>query len=75
MALYRIEVQREVCVGDGLCREIAPGTFDLDGEGCCVVLDPAGDPPRDILQAARECRCQAIILYDAATGQRVFPPS
>lgn len=73
MTRYKIEVIRDCCVGDGLCCDIAPKTFKMDDEDRCVVVDPAGDPPEDILRAAEECLTDAIVLVDAQTGERVCP--
>jgi ferredoxin len=74
MQKFRIDINREQCVGDGLCRETAPDTFDSDPEGKSVVIDPQGDEPQYIQDAAEECRLSAITLTDAKTGKRVWPP-
>ena len=73
MIKYKIVVNQEACVGDGLCREKAPATFELDDRGKCMVKDPEGDSARDIFSAARACRVYAITLYDDPTGQKVYP--
>jgi ferredoxin len=73
MAEYRIEIDQDLCVGDGLCREIAPDTFDLDEDSRCVLKNADGDPSEDVLHAARECLTKAIVLYDVRTGDRVYP--
>ena len=73
MAPYRIEVDRDVCVGDGLCCEEAPSTFKRDAEVKVYVDDPCGDPAENILAAARCCRLDAISLHDAETGARIWP--
>lgn len=71
---YRIEVDSETCVGDGLCCETARDTFELDCDRCCIVSNPNGDPDEDILKAARECQMQVIRVFDADTGRQVYPP-
>ena len=73
MAKYKIEIIRDACVGDGLCCEIASKTFEMDGEDCCKVIDPDGDPPEDILRAAKECLTDAIVLVDEQTGETICP--
>ena len=73
MAKYRIEIDREACIGDGLCAEEAPGTFEMDDEEIAVVINPEGDDPDTILAAAEACPSEAIILYDAETGDKVWP--
>jgi len=73
MVKYKIEINRDACVGDKFCCEEAPDTFDLDAEGKAVVTDAQGDPPEDVYSAAQGCRLAGIILYDAETGERVWP--
>ena len=69
----RIEIDRDECLGDGLCCDDAPGTFELDAEDKAVVIDPAGDPPEAVLEAAKGCPCDAIALIDPATDAKVWP--
>ena len=73
MPSYRIVVNRELCVGDGLCREGADGTFRIDKELRCAVRDAKGNAPEDILFAAWNCPNGCISLYDNATGEKVWP--
>ncbi len=73
MASYRISIDREACVGDRLCCETAPDTFDMDEDGKSVVKNPEGDPPKIVLAAAMSCRLQAISLFDAVTAEKVWP--
>ena len=73
MAKYKIDIDREECIGDRLCSEEAPGTFDVDDEGKGIVTDPQGDPPEDILAAAKCCPLDAITLHDMKTGEQVWP--
>ena len=73
MRKYKIHIDRELCGGDKRCSEEAPGTFQMDDEGKSVVVDPEGDPSRDILSAARHCNMEAINLFDAETGEKVWP--
>jgi ferredoxin len=68
MPRYRIVVDRERCVGDGLCRERADGTFDIDKELRCAVRDAKGSSPEDVLFAAWGCANGCIALYDEETG-------
>jgi ferredoxin len=73
VAKYRIEIDRDACIGDGVCADEAPGTFEMDDEEIAVVIDPEGDDPDTILAAAEACPSEAIILYDAETGDKVWP--
>ena len=73
MAKYKIEVDREECIGDNLCVEEAEGTFEMDDEDIAIVINPEGDDPDTILEAAKSCPVDAIILHDAETGEKVWP--
>jgi ferredoxin len=73
MPKYKIHIDRELCGGDKRCSEEAPATFQMDGEGKSVVINHEGDPCRDILRAARNCNMEAITLFDAETGRKVWP--
>ncbi len=73
MAKYRIEIDREACVGDGACTNEAPGTFELDGENVAKVTNPDGNSPEEILSAAQSCPTDAIRLFDAQSGKKVWP--
>lgn len=73
MAKYKIEVDRDLCVGDGACVNEAPQTFEMDDESIAIVRDPAGNSPDEILAAAQSCPVDAIILTDAETGEKVWP--
>jgi ferredoxin len=73
MAKYTITIDGDACVGDKMCCEEAPGTFEVDQDGKVVVTNPEGDPPEDILSAAKSCILQAITLHDTETGERVWP--
>lgn len=72
MPKYKIEIDRDECLGDGLCCDDAPCTFEMDDD-VAVVKDPAGDTPEEILEAARNCPVDAITLIDADTGEQVWP--
>jgi len=56
-----------------VCLEEAPNTFEIDDEGIVFVVDPEGDDPDEIYAAAEACPTEAIILYDAETGEKVWP--
>lgn len=60
----QIRIRRSDCCGNGLCLEIAPAVFALDGRHKCTVLDPEADTPEKVLEAAEACPCQAIEVLD-----------
>ena len=63
----RIKVDRDLCQGHGVCREEAPGVFDIDpAEKRVVVLQE--EPPDDLLEqvkaAVKYCPTRALVLED-----------
>jgi ferredoxin len=73
MAKYKIEVDRDLCVGDGACVNEAPDSFEMDDETIAVVTNPEGNTPEEILAAAQSCPVDAIILHDADSGEKIWP--
>jgi len=73
MAKYRIVINRERCIGDGLCHEGAHHTFEIDKDLRCAVKDARGDSPEDILFAAWNCANGCITLFDKDSGEKVWP--
>ena len=59
-----IKVDRDLCMGSGMCIVYAPGTFAHDDETKAVVVDPAGDPIESIRNAVQACPTSAISLTD-----------
>jgi len=57
-----VELARDVCVGSGYCRRLAPEVFDLDDEGLGVVLTP--HPSGSSAAAAREAElsCPSLAI-------------
>ncbi|MDP2812224.1 MAG: ferredoxin [bacterium] len=68
----KIEVDRELCTSVATCIAVAPNTFELDEEGIAIVKNPKGDTEETILQAAKSCPVNAIIIYDDA-GKQIYP--
>ena len=56
----RVTVDREVCLGSGLCTTYAPGTFSQDEQAKVVVAVPVGDSIDAIQTAAEACPMSAI---------------
>lgn len=72
MPFKSIEVDREKCISAASCVAVAPEVFELDDEGKAVVKNPTGDPDEAILDAARACPTQAIIVTDES-GKQLVP--
>lgn len=63
-----VAVERELCIGSGMCVVYAPGTFAHDEQAKVVVLDPAGDPVDVISTAVEACPTAALRLVPDETG-------
>lgn len=59
-----ITVDRELCMGSGMCIVYAPATFAHDDETKAIVVDPNGDPIESIRNAVQACPTSAIRLVD-----------
>jgi ferredoxin len=53
-------VNRDLCMGSGMCLVYAPHTFAHDGMTKAVVIDPDGDPIEDIHNAVEGCPMGAL---------------
>jgi ferredoxin len=75
----RILVNEGICVANTVCVGIAPKVFQLEPEkkGALApkvkVIDPYGADNDTIIEAAKMCPTQAIMIEDAITGERIFP--
>jgi ferredoxin len=60
--MARVEAIHTMCLGHGMCEEIAPEVFRVDKWGCVEVLD--GDVPPELVARARDAvyRCPAKAL-------------
>ena len=57
-----VTVDRDACIGSGMCVMYAPGTFANDDEAKAVVLDPPGDPDEVVAAAVEACPMGALSL-------------
>ena len=70
---WRIEIDRDLCIGAASCVALAMKTFALDSENKAVVMEGEGDVPDMVKLAAESCPTKAIILYDDETGEQEYP--
>ncbi len=73
MAKLKIVVDEDECIGDGLCAQEAPGTFEMNDDDKAIVLNPPGDDPDTIVEAAKACPVDAIIIINEETGEQLCP--
>lgn len=68
----QIEVKRDLCITVASCVAIAPEVFELDSEGKAVIKEYKGISDEKIIEAAKSCPVNAIILKDAS-GKQIYP--
>lgn len=72
MAIKEVHVDRELCIGAASCVAVAPEVFELDDENKAIVKDKNGVDEQTLLDAAKSCPTNAIILKDE-NGKQVWP--
>lgn len=55
-----LTVDKEACIGCGLCTTIAENTFELGDDGKAEVKNPTGDSEEKIQDAIDSCPVSAI---------------
>lgn len=62
---YTVRIDRDTCIGSGMCASSAPEAFALDDENRAVVLDGISQLTDErIVEIAQMCPSGAIILVD-----------
>jgi ferredoxin len=59
---WSIVIDRERCMGSGLCITYAPGTFEHDEEARAVLRNPSTDDLDEIRAAVEACPTRALQL-------------
>lgn len=72
MAIKDIHVDRELCIGAASCVAVAPEVFEMDPENKAIIKKADGADDQTILDAAKSCPTNAIILKDE-NGKQVWP--
>lgn len=72
MAIAKITIDREKCIGAASCIAVAEKVFELDAENKAVVKDPKGADDETLLESARVCPTAAILLHDE-NGKQIYP--
>ncbi|MFJ9472086.1 ferredoxin [Streptomyces caniferus] len=71
---WRVEVDRSICIGSGMCAGTAPDGFRLDSARQSHPVAPETDADEGVLAAAEACPVEAITLTVAGSDEVVFPP-
>jgi ferredoxin len=68
---WRVTVDREVCLGSGVCAASAPEHFRLDGGRSRAIREDI-EADEIVLDVANTCPAEAITVYGPA-GHRLAP--
>ncbi len=68
----KIEIKKDLCISAASCVAIAPGVFQLDDEGKVYLVDKKGADEDTILEAAKSCPVQCIVIKDD-NGKQIYP--
>jgi len=68
----RVRIDRELCIGVSNCVAIAPTVFKLDDQNKIVILDPGSVDDETLIEAAKSCPENAIIIEDD-NGNQLYP--
>ncbi|MEV4329160.1 ferredoxin [Streptomyces sp. NPDC049597] len=71
---WRVEVDRGVCIGSGMCVGHAPDGFRLDTARQSHPRAETADASEEVLAAAENCPVEAITITLLDSGETVFPP-
>ncbi len=68
----KVKVDRELCIGVSNCVALAPTVFRLDDQNKLVVVDPDSVDEETLMEAAKSCPENAIIIEDG-DGNQLYP--
>ncbi len=62
--MSRVQVDRERCVGSGVCESLAPEVFEIDDDGVLQVHreEPTADDMDGVRDAVQSCPARALVL-------------
>jgi len=66
---YRIDVDRDTCAGSGICAGLAPEYFEMDEGHVARPVREVTDAAVAVEEAAANCPVDAIVVFDADTGE------
>ena len=58
----KIEIDRDGCIGCGLCAEICPEVFHIAEDGLSAVIPGASGSDEKVIEAAENCPVDVIHL-------------
>lgn len=70
--VWRVSVEKDACIGSGICAGLAPMVFTLVN-GVSEPVEPAIAPDPAAIDAAESCPVEAIAVRDATDGHLIAP--
>lgn len=67
-----ISLDENLCIGNAMCRRVAPKTFIETDDGLSMVAQPPLDARQEIVRAAAACPVAAIVVRDPDTGEEIY---
>jgi ferredoxin len=61
--MVKVTVDHELCIGNGMCRAVAPKAFVAGPNGKSMVADPDAEAYEALLEAADICPIVAIEIH------------
>jgi ferredoxin len=71
--MWRLDVDKNVCIGAGSCAGLAADHFAQDDDGLAYAVAAQVHPDDVLLDAAAACPMQAITLVDLESGAAIEP--
>lgn len=65
--MYRIEIDRSLCSGFGVCADLAPNVIEVGKDGIASVRTGVTSDPA-VLEAASSCPMAAITVVEEAAA-------
>lgn len=59
---WRVEVDKDTCMGTGACEYTAPDVFEVGDEGVVEVIGPVNGDDKSVREAVAECPAGALKL-------------
>ena len=67
MARWSVEIDRDRCMGSGVCAFTAPDVFDVDATGRAVLVGVVQHGDERVREAVADCPVSALRLIEGGT--------
>jgi ferredoxin len=73
MGAWSVAVDRDACIGSGMCTSTAPGRFVLGADGRSRAVEAGIDADPAVVAAAESCPAEAITVTEVSSGAVLAP--